>query len=132
MSFKCLHSITAFFAHDLSRAGYFIYPCLRSLLRKENLKRYLIYLKMGQICLSSNHRLKACERLSFELLYSFSLLHFFFPVYNSCGSKRSNNCVRSGASEQAILYDPQQAESLIASGLLKRASAMTNSNNQSR
>ncbi|KAG5590813.1 hypothetical protein H5410_041327 [Solanum commersonii] len=32
---------------------------------------------------------------------------------------------------EAILYDPQQAESLIASGLLKRATAMTNSNNQS-
>ncbi|XP_010324875.1 kinesin-like protein KIN-6 isoform X5 [Solanum lycopersicum] len=32
---------------------------------------------------------------------------------------------------EAILYDPLQAESLIASGLLKRATAMTNSNNQS-
>lgn len=56
----------------------------------------------------------------------------FFSICNSCGSKRSNNCVHSGASEQAVLYDPQQAESLIACGLLKRATAMTNSNSQSR
>ncbi|XP_047251679.1 kinesin-like protein KIN-6 isoform X6 [Capsicum annuum] len=32
---------------------------------------------------------------------------------------------------EAVLYDPQQAESLIACGLLKRATAMTNSNSQS-
>nr|XP_033515419.1 kinesin-like protein KIN-6 isoform X12 [Nicotiana tomentosiformis] len=33
--------------------------------------------------------------------------------------------------QQAVLYDAQQAESLIACGLLKRATAMTNSNSQS-
>ncbi|XP_060178622.1 kinesin-like protein KIN-6 isoform X2 [Lycium barbarum] len=35
------------------------------------------------------------------------------------------------AMREAVLYDPQQAESLIACGLLKRATAMTNSNSQS-
>ncbi|KAK4338570.1 hypothetical protein RND71_043057 [Anisodus tanguticus] len=32
---------------------------------------------------------------------------------------------------EAVLYDPQQAESLVACGLLRRATAMTNSNRQS-
>ncbi|XP_055820202.1 kinesin-like protein KIN-6 isoform X2 [Solanum dulcamara] len=71
---------------------------------------------------------------------------FYLSMFEICSEKGKSekifDLIQDGADlfiqqssikglREAVLYDPQQAESLIACGLLKRATAMTNSNSQS-
>ncbi|XP_047251675.1 kinesin-like protein KIN-6 isoform X1 [Capsicum annuum] len=74
--------------------------------------RRIFYLSMFEIC---------SEKGKFEKI--FDLIQDGADLFNQQSSIKGMR--------EAVLYDPQQAESLIACGLLKRATAMTNSNSQS-
>lgn len=82
---------------------------------------------MGLIYACNSQLLRAYMRFFLITLFRF-LIHFFCSLIYACKivTPLFSFC------KQSVVCDVQQAEALIAQGMLKRATAMTNSNSQSR
>lgn len=118
------------FLHILC-TGHSMCLCLRYMLSEEKLRGYLIYLQMVVIHACSNPLSKALKRyISF---YSCNIISYLlFPSWMCAWDIDNMSMFLFPACKQAMVYDAQQAESLISLGMAKRATATTNSNNQSR